>query len=66
MMNRITESAFGCFKYTLANYEPVPGDFGRYEAFFAYSMAVKRLGEYEDGGLTPEECKRYADLPKEA
>lgn len=56
-MNRLTEKTIGCFAYTLKDHKPVVGEFGTYDAFFDYSMAVKRLGEYEDTGLTPDEIK---------
>lgn len=35
----------GCFKYDLKDFKHKIGEFGDYDAFFAYSMAVKRLGE---------------------
>ena len=38
----------GCFKYDLKDFKHKMGEFGDYDAFFAYSMAVKRLGELED------------------
>ena len=38
----------GCFKYDLKDFKHKIGEFGDYDAFFAYSMAVKRLGELED------------------
>lgn len=52
---RLTEKTIGCFKYDLANFEHKVRDFADYDAFFAYNMAVKKLGEYEDTGLSPEE-----------
>ena len=60
-MERLTEKAVGCFEYALKDHKPVPGEFGTYEAFFDYSMAVKRLGHYEDTGLEPEEIKGFAE-----
>lgn len=48
MSNRLTEKAFGCFKYDLKDFKHKIGEFNDYDAFFAYSMAVKRLGELED------------------
>lgn len=54
-MERLTEKAVGCFEYALKDHKAVPGEFGTYEAFFDYSMAVKRLGHYEDTGLEPDE-----------
>ena len=57
-MERLTEKSIGCFKYTLKDHKAVPGEFGAYDAFFDYSMAVKRLGEYEDTGLEPDDVRR--------
>jgi len=62
-MGRLTEPTIGCFKYTLAKHEPVIGEFGTYEAFFDYSMAVKRLGEYEDIG-TIEKLEKNSKIVK--
>jgi hypothetical protein len=53
-MDRLTEKTIGCFEYDLKDHEHVIGEFSTYDAFYAYSMAVKRLGQYEDTGLTPE------------
>lgn len=47
-MERLTEKTVGCFEYALKDHTPVPGEFGTYEAFFDYSMAVRKLGKYED------------------
>ena len=51
----------GCFKYDLKDFKHKIGEFGDYDAFFAYSMAVKRLGELEDkienGTLAELPCK---------
>ena len=48
----------GCFKYDLKDFKHKIGEFGDYDTFFAYSMAVKRLGELEDkieaGTLVPK------------
>jgi len=54
-MDRLTEKTIGCFEYDLKDHEHVIGEFSTYDAFYAYRMAVKRLGQYEDTGLTPEE-----------
>ena len=62
-MDRLTEKTIGCFEYDLKDHEHVIGEFSTYDAFYAYSMAVKRLGQYEDTGLTPEEI---AGLQEEA
>lgn len=56
-MERLTKPTIGCFKYGLSNFEHKPKEFADYDAFYAYNMAVKRLGEYEDTGLTPEEIE---------
>lgn len=51
----------GCFKYDLKDFKHKIGEFGDYDAFFAYSMAVKRLGELEEkienGTLIEIPCK---------
>lgn len=51
----------GCFKYDLKDFKHKIGEFGDYDAFFAYSMVVKRLGELEDkieaGTLIEIPCK---------
>ena len=51
----------GCFKYDLKDFKHKIGEFGDYDAFFAYSMAVKKLGELEDkieaGTLIEIPCK---------
>ena len=51
----------GCFKYDLKDFKHKIGEFGDYDAFFAYSMAVKRLGELEEkienGALVELPCK---------
>lgn len=47
--SRMTEKSLpGSFEYTITGHKPVAGEFGTYEAFFDYSMAVRRLGELED------------------
>lgn len=58
-MERLTEPAIGCFKFDFKELsgKHAPGEFGTYEAFWAYSMLCKRLGEYEDTNLTPEEIE---------
>ena len=51
----------GCFKYDLKDFKHKIDEFGDYDAFFAYSMAVKRLGELEEkienGTLVELPCK---------
>lgn len=55
---RLTEKTRDCFQYDLKDFKHKIGEFGDYDAFFAYSMAVKRLGELEDkienGTLVPK------------
>lgn len=63
-MNRLTEPTKDCFKYCLKDHKAVPGEFGTYEAFFDYSMAVKKLGAYEDTGMEPEEIISAVDMAK--
>ena len=57
-MERLTEKTIGCFEYSLKDHKPIVGEFGTYEAFFNYSMAVRLLGKYEDTGLEPEEISK--------
>lgn len=45
---RLTEKSVSCFKYCLKNHKSKNDEFNNYDAFFDYSMAVKRLGELED------------------
>ena len=47
-MDRLTEKTIGSFKYDLKNFKHKAKEFNDYDAFFAYSNAVKRLGELED------------------
>lgn len=47
-MPRVTEKSIGCFKYDLKSFKHKPKEFNDYDAFYAYSNAVKRLGELED------------------
>lgn len=47
-MERLTERSIGCFGYDLINADHSEQEFGNYDAFYNYSMAVKKLGEYED------------------
>ena len=58
-MERLTEKTVGCFEYALKDHKAVPGEFCTYDAFFDYSMAVKRLGHYEDTGFDPEEIADF-------
>lgn len=58
---RLTKKVKDCFQYDLKDFKHKTGEFGDYDAFFAYSMAVKRLGELEDkienGTLIELPCK---------
>lgn len=66
VMERLTEPTIGCFQYQLKDHGAVPGEFGTYEAFFDYSMAVRKLGQYEDTGLTPEVVMDFKIFEDEA
>lgn len=68
VLERITKKALGCFEYDLKDYKHKIGEFNDYDTFFDYHMAVKRLGEYEDTGLSPEDIdklKKQKDIYKE-
>ena len=58
---RLTKKVKDCFQYDLKDFKHKIGEFGDYDAFFAYSMAVKRLGEFEEkienGTLVELPCK---------
>ena len=58
---RLTKKVKDCFQYDLKDFKHKIGEFGDYDAFFAYSMAVKKLGELEDkieaGTLVEIPCK---------
>ena len=58
---RLTKKVKDCFQYDLKDFKHKIGEFGDYDAFFAYSMAVKRLGELEEkienGTLIEIPCK---------
>lgn len=45
---RLTVKTPDCFAYDLKDHKHKPKEFNDYDAFFAYSMAVKRLGELEE------------------
>lgn len=47
-MDRLTQRTIGAFKYDLKNCKHEPKEFNNYHTFYAYSNAVKRLGELED------------------
>ena len=44
---RLTEKTIDCFQYDLKDFKHKIGEFNDYDTFFAYSTAVKRLGELE-------------------
>ena len=58
---RLTKKVKDCFQYDLKDFKHKIGEFGDYDAFFAYSMAIKRLGELEEkienGTLIEIPCK---------
>lgn len=58
---RLTEKTIGYFQYDLKDFKHKLSDFNDYDAFFAYSMVAKRLGELEDkienGTLVELPCK---------
>ena len=56
---RLTIKVKDCFQYDLKDFKHKIGEFGDYDAFFAYSMAVKRLGELED----KIEAGTFVELP---
>lgn len=56
---RLTEKIIGYFEYDLKDFKHKLGDFNDYDAFFSYSMVVKRLGELED----KIENKTLVELP---
>ena len=45
---KLTIQSVDNFKYCLKDHKAKIGEFNDYDAFFDYSMAVKRLGELED------------------
>lgn len=60
---RLTQKTIGCFEYDLKDFKHKVGEFADYDAFFAYSTAVRRLGaledKIEDGTLIEIPCVRY-------
>lgn len=62
-MERLTdETQIGLFASLKDKAEAVPGAFGTYDCLYAHMVAVTRLKEYEDTGLTPEEVAEYQHL----
>lgn len=59
---RLTEKSIDCFKYRLKDHNSKVGEFNDYDAFFDYSMAVKRLAELED----KIESRELVEVPKGA
>lgn len=50
-MGRLTEEVqTGCFA-TLKNYKSAIGEFGTYETFYNYTLAVTRLKQFEDATI---------------
>lgn len=48
-MSRLTEKTIGCFGYCLKDGSDSEVEyFKNYDAFYSHSMAIKKLGEYED------------------
>ena len=45
---KLTIQSVDNFKYCLKDHKAKIGEFNDYDAFFDYSMAVKRLGELEN------------------
>lgn len=62
---RLTQETIGTFKYDLKDHEHKVAEFGTYDAFYDYNMAVKRLGEYEDSNLSPEQVQEIAKVKAE-
>ena len=49
MAERLTEKhKISCFEYDLVNFEHKVKEFNDYDAFYAYNMAVRKLGKLED------------------
>ena len=65
---RLTRQSVDNFKYCLKDHKAKIGEFNDYDAFFDYSMAVKRLGELEDkiesGELVEVPKGAVCSLPK--
>lgn len=61
---RLTKETVGSFGYDLKDFEHKPKEFNDYDAFYAYKMAVKRLGELEDK-IESGEIDYVADRDKE-
>lgn len=47
-MERLTQRSVDRFKYDLINADHSKPEFSDYDAFYNYSIAVSKLGEYED------------------
>ena len=59
---RMTKETVGSFGYDLKDFEHKPKEFNDYDAFFAYKMAGKRLGELEE----KKEAGTLVEVPKGA
>lgn len=63
-MERLTYKLGG--QYGLENKASAKaGLFTDYDGFYAYLVAVNKLGEYEDTGITPERCAELAKAEQE-
>ena len=67
---RLTKETVGSFGYDLKDFEHKPKEFNDYDAFYAYKLAVKRLGELEDkierGELIERTSEEYSAVRKQA
>lgn len=59
---RLTEKTIGCFEYDLKDFKHKIDEFNDYDAFFAYLMAVKRLGELESNPDDKKLNRQYKDV----
>jgi hypothetical protein len=65
MFERLTEKSIGTFGYDLKDHKHEVGEFGNYDTFFDYSMAVKQLGKYEDSCLSSEQVQEFTNAKTE-
>lgn len=47
-MGRLTEKSIGCFGYELKELKGKPTKLDNYDTFYAYSVAMSKLGKLED------------------
>lgn len=64
-MERLTEKGVSCFGYSLKGFKHNSREFNDYDTFYAYSMAVKRLGELEDCNETKNIYERLEKLEEQ-